>query len=445
MNESLLQYAWQFRLFATEQIATTDGTPINIIDVGNINYDAGPDFFNAKVKIGDTLWAGNVEIHCLASDWFRHHHDTDDRYDSIILHVVGKSDLNIHRKNGETIPQIELKLKNEILENFNHLKESQQWIRCGALWNRLDPIFLKFQLSYIVYERIRRKAQEILSKQEQNKNDWATTLYQQLTKGFGMHTNALPFEMMAKQTPLKVVAHQQNALLEMEALFFGQANLLREDTDIEYEKSLFAHYRFLKSKYNLSPIDGSLWKFAKMRPTNFPYTKIAQLSALIFQSSHLFSKIIETDDLQQLCQLFHCKASAYWSTHYRFGDSLRQKKDKSTDQEKQLNKSSRQLTKTSIHSLIINVVVPIKFAYHEQRSDELTQDDTLQLLEKIPAEKNGLTDNWRTLILPELGEDWQDEIRWNAYTTQALIELKTQYCDLNKCLRCQIGRYLIGK
>ena len=421
MNENLLQYAWQCKLFSFKNLHTTDGSCVEVIDVGQLNHDAGPDFFNAKIKIDDTFWAGNVEIHRNASDWFKHHHETDDRYDSIILHVVEKSDTQIFRKNGEKIPQMELSVLQDVKEKYERIKEGEGWIRCEKFWSTIDPIFLKFQISHLAYERVFRKAEIIQDAYHTNQNDWASTFYQVLCRGFGMHTNTLPFELLAKSLPLHDLAKQKNNLSELEALLFGQAGLLPIVSEDQYELLLMQNFKHLQAKFSLNPIDGSLWKFSKMRPTNFPHIRLAQLASLIHHSEHLFSKIIETEDLTTIRNLLQCTPSAYWDTHYRFG--------------KESSKKSKPLTLSAINSLIINVVIPIKFAYLGFKGDELAQDDTLQLLEKIPPEKNSIIEGWEHLDL--LSND--------AFTSQALIELKTQYCDLGKCLRCQIGHHLLQR
>ncbi len=419
MNENLLQFAWQCKLFSFKNLHTTNGSSIEIIDVGQLNHDAGPDFFNAKIKIDNTFWAGNVEIHRNASDWFKHHHETDDRYDSIILHVVEKSDVQIYRKNGELIPQIELSVLQCVKERFEEIKKGEGWIRCEKLWATIDPIFLKFQIAHLTYERVFRKSQMILDLYHANRNDWASTFYQVLCRSFGMHTNTLPFELLAKSLPLNYIAKQRSNLIDIEALLFGQAGLLPATSDESYERALIQSFKHLQAKFSLTPINANLWKFSKMRPSNFPHIRIAQLASMIYHSNHLFSKIIDTKDLTTIRNLLHCTASPFWDTHYRFG--------------KESSKLNKTLTSSAINSLIINAIIPIKFAYYGLKGNELSQDDTLQLLEMIPPEKNNIVEGWKHLDL--LSND--------AFTSQAIIELKTQYCDLGKCLRCQIGHHLL--
>lgn len=420
MNESLLQYAWQCKHFKMTQIQTVDGIPLEIIDVGQLNKDAGPDFFNAKVKIGTTMWAGNIEIHLSASDWYRHHHENDLRYDSIILHVVEKSDMRIYRKNGEVIPQMVIELEANMKRNYDLLSQSNGWIRCSALWTNIDKDYLNFQLTRMICERIHRKSREIAQLLESNKNDWSSTFYLVLLKSFGMHTNALPFELLAKSLPLRVLAKHKNNLMEVEALLLGQAGLLHDQPQDEYEATLRKHYDYLRKKFELTPIDGTLWKYSKMRPSNFPHVKIAQFAALIHVSDHLFSKIMESKSNEQIRNLFQCKTSLYWESHYKFG--------------KESAHRSKHLDDSTINTLIINAAVPLLYIYGEKHENQTMQESVLQLLEGIPPEKNNIIERWK-----ELGQEVS-----NAYQSQALIELKTQYCDLNKCLCCSIGHHLLS-
>lgn len=420
MNESLLQYAWQCKLFKMNMIYTVDNDPIEIIDVGQLNHDAGPDFFNAKIRIGETIWAGNIEIHVLASDWYRHHHEKDKRYDSIILHVVGESDIRVQRTNGEIIPQLQLQLNEDVKRKYEILEQSTHWIRCGTIWGKADPTLLSFQLSRTVRGRIHRKSREILSLLEQNKNDWASTFYQILLKGFGMHTNSLPFELLGKSLPLRVLAKQKSDLMDIEALLFGQAGLLCEGIDDNYKTDLTKRYQYLRHKYELSPIEGNLWRYGKMRPSNFPHIKIAQFAVLIHKSEHLFSKLKECNQIEMARELLQCETSKYWNKHYLFG--------------KESPTTSKHMDKHTIDSLIINTVIPTLFVYGEKHKDESLQEKMLKWLEELPAENNNITKGWR-----EIGQPVN-----NAYESQALLELKTQYCDLNKCLRCGIGHHLLS-
>ena len=423
MKEELLHYVWQYRLFATEQLKTTHGEKIEIIDCGKRNEDAGPDFFNAKIKIGKTLWAGNVEIHTTSSEWMQHNHHKDKSYDSVILHVVEKANHIVYRQNGEEIPQMEITVKKDVKERHEQLLSFKTWIRCEPWWNRLSPEFTHLYLSRLLNGRFIRKTEAIIGHLVQNNNHWEETFYLFLARNFGMNTNSLPFEMLAKSLPLALLGKHKNSLLQIEAMLFGQAGLLHSEKnkdDDEYLQILQREYAFLSNKFTLSPIDSSLWKFAKIHPANFPHIRIAQFAALIHQSRKLFSNLLETNDPDKLRNLFRCKASTYWETHYSFGESS--------------PKRTKAIGEKSIDTLMINTVVPFLFAYSIKKDLPEAQEKAYTLLEKIAPEQNNIIKKWETFGIKAQ----------NAYDTQALLELKKQYCDEKRCLQCGIGHKLLS-
>ena len=424
MKEELLHYVWQHRLFATEQLKTTNGETIEIIDCGKKNEDAGPDFFNAKIKIGKTLWVGNVEIHAASSEWMQHNHHKDKSYDSVILHVVEKANAIVYRQNGEEIPQMEITIKKEVKERHEQLLASETWIRCEPWWNRLPPEFIHIYLSRLLNGRFIRKTEAIMEHLAQNNNNWEETFYIFLARNFGMNTNSLPFEMLAKSLPLALLGKHKNSLLQIEAMLFGQAGLLnstKNNDDDKYFQILQREYAFLSHKFSLSPIDSSLWKFAKIHPANFPHIRLAQFAALIHQSRKLFSKLLETNGPDKLRDLFQCKASPYWETHYSFGESS--------------TKRTKTIGEKSIDTLLINTVVPFLFAYSVKKEIPEAQEKAYTLLEKIAPEQNSIIEKWETLGIKAR----------SAYETQALLELKKQYCDEKRCLQCGIGHKLLSK
>jgi len=414
MKEDLLHYVWQYGLFATESLKTTGGETVEIIDRGKKNVDAGPDFFNAKVKIGETLWAGNVEIHLSSSDWNRHKHQSDKSYNSVILHVVEKADRAVYRQTGEEIPQLEITIREEVKERYELLLSSKEWIRCESLWKQLPPEFIKLHLNKLLNERFVRKTDAILTYLTQNNNDWEETFYIFLAKNFGMNTNSLPFELLAKSLPLACLGKHKDNLMQIEALLFGQAGLLNGETDDDYFRLLQKEYLFLCQKFSLLPIDSSLWKFAKMRPVNFPTIRIAQFAMLIHRSHKLFSRLLETDDLMQLRRFFLHEASNYWKNHYTFGNTAPKRK--------------KIIGEESIDILLINTVIPFLFAFSIKKDRPEMLERAYGLLEKIAPEQNSIIEKWKLL-----GVNAE-----NAYDTQALLELKKQYCDEKKCLQCGV-------
>lgn len=415
MKESVLHYIWQYKLFTSSALKTIDGEDVEIIDTGKPNTDAGPDFFNAKIKIGDTVWAGNVEIHTFSSDWKRHHHASDKAYENIILHVVKYADEEIFRTNGEKIPQVELNYPASIDQNYESLLAAKLWIPCVAKIHSVPSILISSWKTALLTERLEQKTGRINELLAGNTMNFEEAFYMTLAKSYGFGTNGEVFEAMARTLPLSVLAKHKNNLFQLEALLFGQAGLLREISSDDYEATLFREYAFLKKKYALQPLEGSRWKLLRMRPVNFPYIRIAQFAALIHNSTKLFSKITENPDLKYISALFNSETSDYWQTHYHFGkEALRKYKNPGI---------------SSVYSIIINTVVPFLFTFANRKGNQELKDKAFALLTEIPAENNAIVAGWKALNI---------KVK-NAADSQALIHLKKNYCDDKKCLRCRIG------
>ena len=420
MKEEFLQFIWKQGLFIKNDLKTMDGKLVEIISPGQTNSDSGPDFFNARVRIGETIWAGNVEIHQKSSHWYQHRHDTDAAYNNVILHVVEQHDKPVQVKNHE-LPTLEIRYPAEILENYEQLLKSKRWVPCEEKLPDVDPFILRFWYSSLMIERLQSKTGDILTILEQNKNNWNETFYQLLSRNFGMKTNALPFEMLAKSLPLNVLSKHKNNLFQLEALLFGQSGLLNATLlGDDYFLSLRKEYSYLYKKYGLSGIESYLWKFMRLRPINFPTIRIAQLATLIHHSSALFSRILETENPNELRKLFDVSASEYWNTHYSFNKIS---KDNHT----------KTLGDTAFNNLVINTIVPMLFVYGDQHLDQTMKDRALQLLEKLAPESNQIIRKWN-----ELGIDCR-----SAFETQALLQLKNSYCANKKCLNCQLGAKII--
>ncbi len=420
MKEEFLQFIWEHGLFNRNNLKTTDGKKVEIITTGQPNFDSGPDFFNAKIRIEETTWAGNIEIHQKSSHWYRHRHNTDAAYDNVILHVVELNDSPVLIK-SQTLPTLEIRYPLEILESYELLLKSQRWIACEERLPEVDPFILRFWFSSLMIERLEAKTSDILAILEQNKNNWNDTFYQLLARNFGMKTNALPFEMLAKSLSLQLLSKHKNDLFQIEALLFGQSGLLNETLlGDDYFLSLRKEYSYLYKKYSLSGIESHLWKFMRLRPINFPTIRIAQLAMLIHHSSALFSRILETENLEDLRKLFDVSASGYWNTHYNFN------KISKDDHQKKLGE-------TAFNNLLINTIVPMLFVYGDQHMDDAMKDRALLLLEKLAPESNQIIRKWN-----KLGIDSR-----SAFETQALLQLKNRYCEPKKCLNCQLGAKII--
>ena len=387
---------------------------------GRHNTNAGPDFFDARIRIGETLWAGNIEIHQRASDWNKHGHQNDPVYRNTILHVVAVSDIQVFNDLGSGVPVLEIKWPRWIEDNYEMLIRSHDWIGCASRLYQVDPFRIKFFLNGIVIERLKQKIDAISKVLSETKADWGETFYCMLARNFGLKENALPFEMVARSLPQSVLAHHHDSLFQLEALLFGQAGLLGEELfGDEYYLELRKEYRFLAVKYGLKPIAGHLWKFMRMHPGNFPTIRLAQFAALIHHSKGLFAAVIEANNLADLQQLFMVQASDYWDNHYSFNKPSVIRKKVFGDQ---------------IFSLIvINVVVPFYFLYGESQNKLFLKDRALDILEQMPAENNSAISRWAVAGI----------VAANALESQALLQLQHNYCESRKCLDCTIGHKII--
>lgn len=421
MRESFLHFLWRWRRFDAQNLTTTEGKTIEILHPGEWNTDAGPDFFNARLRIADTVWAGNVEMHLRASEWQVHGHSGDPAYDNVVLHVVLEEDQPVVRANGERIPCLELngRIPAKVLETYQRLEHERAWIPCRQFFKEVPDIIRLNWLDRLLAERLEQKTGVIAEVLDATGNHWEETFYRLLARNFGLKVNVEPFEALARSLPLLTLAKHKNDLKQIEALLFGQAGFLEEPYVDEYPLELAREYQFLRHKYQLTPLAKVQWKFLRLRPANFPTVRLAQFAALVHQSAHLFSKILETSNLRELEHLFDVEPGVYWLTHFQF-DTASVKRKKSTGRD-------------FVHLLIINTIAPFLFHYGKSKKQEEFQRRALQLLEELPPEANALLDGWAELgVRPR-----------NAYQTQALIQLKTKYCDDRRCLECAIGNVIL--
>ncbi len=417
--EQLLHYIWQQKRFLAFPQSTTDGRTVEVIDAGRLNTDGGPDFFNAKIKIDGTLWAGNVEIHVRSSDWYRHGHDKDRAYDNVILHVVREADCTVSRTDGKVIPQCELRYAEPIAEKFRQWQQQPQRIACAEDIDKVPDIVISSWKNALLIERLEQKTAFITGMLAQNHGFWEEAFYVGLARNFGFHVNGQAFEMLARSLPVTCLGKHRDDLFQLEALLFGQSGLLCGETD-EYACRLQKEYAVLGHKFGLRPLDKSLWKMLRLRPVNFPHVRIAQFAALVHRSDKLFSRILETDAVPALQKLFDVQAGDYWDTHYRFGKTTR-------SQPKHLGASA-------VNILLINTVVPFVFAYGKRKNNFTLQEKAVDLLSQIPAEQNSQIHRWR-----ELGMKVE-----NAFDSQALLQLRQQYCNEKKCLHCRIAHKILA-
>jgi hypothetical protein len=420
MTEEFLHYVWKFSLISHET-KTETGEMLSVLHPGTHNHDGGPDFINARVRIGNTTWAGNVEIHVNASDWFRHHHDNDRAYDNVILHVVNDLDLTPDDRKKIRCPTLVIRDRYPayLYERYQDFQQNHSWIPCQNLMKDLPSFhFLQWSAS-LVLERLGQKAAQLEQFMESGGNDWEEAFYKNLCRAFGARINALPFELLAKSLPLKIILRHRVNLFQTEALLFGQASLLEPGCSEEYPLHLRKEYDYLKAKYSLAPITPGLWKFLRLRPSNFPTIRIAQLAMLLHTRDDLFSRTAQFPDLDCLKTLFFVRASSYWDTHFVFG---------------KLSPGRPKVTGAAFTELVImNHILPFLFYYGKEKEIESFRERSLTILEFMPGEINSDTVKWKELGMPVS----------SAFYTQALIQMKTHYCDRKRCLECRIGRKLM--
>lgn len=423
MKEDFIHFLWKFRLFTTNEPVTACGMSIKIEHTGIHNQDAGPDFSAAKIIIDGTLWVGNVEMHLRSSDWFRHKHQHDPAYGNIILHVVMEHDADIYDARGNVVPVFEIRnfFDAALMHKYESILQSKSWVPCERFIHQSDSFIVMNWLNRLVVERLERKAAEIVQFYNYFERNWEQTFYYFLARNFGFKLNASPFALLSQQTNYRIIARHRDDLTQLEALFFGQAGLLEDDFKDAYPTLLKKEYAFLRHKYKLTPIDGSLWKFGKMRPKNFPTIRIAQFARLMHHSVNLFGQITEKSSRSDIKELFKAQSTPYWNNHYRFDISS--------------NASKKNLGTLAIDNIIINTIVPLKFVYGKEILRHDISEQAIQLLAATPAENNQIIRNWiKISIKPE-----------NASDSQALLELKKHYCTPKKCLHCAIGNHLVRK
>lgn len=416
MTERLLQYIWQFQYFNRSELQTTDGEEVVVILPGSLNKNQGPDFLNAKIKIGNTIFAGTIEVHCKASEWEKHQHHKDNNYRNVILHVVNEKDASFDNH----IPVLELqsRISNIMLEQYEKLMAETSFVACAGSIHTIKDITWFSWKERLLAERLTRKAEKIQILLEENRAHWEETFWWLLARSFGTKVNGDAFEALARSLPVTILSKHKNSIHQLEALLLGQANLLNRNFEEEYPRLLQREYRFLKTKYDLKPVDVPV-QFLRMRPGNFPTIRLAQLAMLISSSSHLFSKILETENVEEVKKWLTCTANDYWHYHYHF--------------HLQSNFKKKALGSSMIDSIIINTIVPSLFAYGLYHKSEPHKAKALRWLEQISTENNSILSGFALLSVKSN----------SAYDSQALIELRNEYCTKKRCLECSVGNAIL--
>ena len=423
--EALLHYCWKHKLFPLEPLTTTDQLPVEVIDPGLHNRHAGPDFFNAKVKVDGTLWVGNVEIHDKASDWYLHGHDRDAAYDNVVLHVCGVVDAIVTTHQGQVLPQMQLSVPEHVSEHYQELITIDRYPPCYKIIPDLTQLVVHSWMNALQTERLEQKTEAIRKRVNLCDGSWEDAYFVTLARNYGFGVNGDAFEAWANSIPLHAVDHHRDDLFQVEAIFMGQAGLLEMETVPEryrdealsegYFTRLRNEYLYLAHKFGLQPIDHKLWKFLRMRPQNFPHIRISQLANLYHSRRAGLSQLVACETMEDMQEVLATNVSPYWETHYVFGSESA--------------KSGKHMSRHSLRVLMINTAIPMLFAYGRYRGDDRLCDRAFTLLEQLGAEDNHIVRMWQECGL----------VVQNAGDSQALIQLKKQYCDRKDCLHCRIG------
>jgi hypothetical protein len=420
MKEDFLHYLWKFKKFDTLNLRTSIDEQITISNVGQYHELAGPDFFNAQITIGDQMWAGNVEIHLKSSDWYAHHHERDPAYENVILHVVWEHDTEIYRKNNTEIPVLEIKkyVDQDTIANYQSLMLPKAWIFCEKQLMDISPFVLKNWQERLFFERLERKSKPVFELLQHTNNDWEAVLFCLLAKNFGLNTNGEAFLKIATAIPFSIIRKESVEVENLESLLFGNAGLLKDDKEDNYYKDLKFRYDYLVQKYQIVKTSCTTVQFFKHRPDNFPTIRFSQLANLYHSHQNLFSELSSIRSIKAIYELFQVSASSYWQAHYQF--------------DKESSKKTKMLSKAFIDLVIINTVIPIQFAYAKTRGVDIAED-LMRLLNEVAPEKNAIMDKFISFGM-------QLE---SAFETQAMLQLKNEYCSKSRCLACSIGMELM--
>lgn len=418
-----MQYVWKHRLWRSEDMVTNTGKKVRVVDPGLLNTDAGPDFFNAKIEIDGHMWVGNVEMHYRATDWKRHRHDSDKAYDSVILHVVAKDDAPVRRTNGELIPQLVLEVSPQFNADYASLVGAAIEVPCATKIKQVPHLTIVEWVEGLAFERLHGKVERIHQLLDSFNGSWEDVCYVTLARNFGFGINNDAFERLARRTPLRLLGKHSDSVLQIEALLFGQAGMLdaQKPGMDSYYNQLCTEYAFLSNKFQLTPMEKESWKLFRIRPQNFPYRRIAMLAQFIEGGFRMMNRILEAEGEKEMRALFEVELSGYWIKHYTFG--------------KPNERATATLSRSSIDIILINTVAPLLYAYGELTGNYEMTDKAIKLLEDLRAESNSIVSHFVAY-----GIDCPD-----ALTSQALVQLKREYCDARKCIYCKIGHHLLSK
>ena len=419
--EEFIHYIWRLKLFDFSILKTTRLRPLQILDFGFHNPNAGPDFLDGKILLDGVTWIGHFEIHIKSSDWYKHRHHLDPNYDNVVLHIVMEEDRLVNRKDDTIIPCLNISrlIQKHSLKKYHSLKSSLDWVPCTNLIQDVPDITIKSTLERMIAERLENKSIGISKKLKSCKYDWSEVIYKRLAWSLGLSVNADTFEALAHSLPLRVVFREKDSLLKLEALLFGQSGLLPAGSREAYVQSLKKEYRILRSKYKLNPIKAIMWKFSRLRPPSFPSFRIAQFAKILFRIDRL-DQILSFSSREEIMEFFNFKLNGYWSNHYRFGIAS--------------SNTNVMLGHEKINSILINAIAPLLFAYSKIYDVNSLRDRAITLLLTTPPEDNIIIRKWASLQIKAN----------NAADTQGLIHLKKSYCSKGLCLNCSIGHKVLN-
>jgi hypothetical protein len=419
MQEDFLHYIWQYQKFSTKYLTTVAGDEVQVLVVGEHNTNSGPDFYNSKLRIKGQVWVGTVELHIKGSDWFIHQHQNDPAYNNVILHVVWEDDVAVYDACGNQLQTLVLKscVDKALLLNYKKLLQQKNWINCENQLNEIDEFTISFWKEKLLIKRLERKSSIFQQRLTDLGNDWEALLFLSLAENFGLKLNSDSFLQLVRDVTFVKFKKEISHLFNVEALLFGQANLLKDDIDDVYYQKLTTEFNYLKQKHQLKNSVVAL-QFFRLRPSSFPTIRLSQFAMLYHQHQNLFSKVIETQTIFQLRHLFVVSASDYWNTHYTFGKSSVKRK--------------KSISNAFVNLLIINTIIPLKYMYAKNNGVD-NFENLLKLYSAIQPEQNTIITKFKKLNIKAC----------SAADSQALIELKTMFCDTHKCLRCEIGNKLL--
>ncbi|CAL2105995.1 conserved hypothetical protein [Tenacibaculum sp. 190524A02b] len=421
MKEEFLHFLWKHKLFLTKKIYTSQNEEIVVVKTGSHNKNSGPDFLNAHLKINGQAWVGNIEIHLKSSDWYLHYHEVNTTYDAVILHIVWEHDVEVYMKNDKALPTLELKnyVNNKLLANYRNLFSKElRWIPCERSMDKVDTFLIQNWLERLYFERLENKAVVIKGLLRETNNDYEAVLFQLLAKNFGLKVNGVAFFNLAKSIDYTIIRKLRFDSLALSALLFGQAGFLEEDYEEPYFFKLKKEYAYIKHKYNLKTLSGNQFSFFRMRPTNFPTVRIAQLIMLLHQHQNLFSQLMKYEKIVDFYKCLKVEVDTFWQKHYTFQTTSKT--------------SLKRITESFIDLLLINTILPLRFVYF-QETKQLDNETFVELIQQINSEKNSILKKFNTINIKAK----------NALESQALLELKNNYCNEKRCTECVIGTYLL--